>query len=121
MIINETFIWLYVTAKVGNALCILGAISAAVSTISAITIVIGLTDSSGANALVTVRRIFFATLIATFVSLSLGALLPSRSDATAYAAYIIGKDVTTSDEAKRLFEAAINYIEDNTRKEHKND
>lgn len=121
MIIDETFIWIYVASKVGNALCILGAISAAVSTISALTMVIGLSDSSWANALVTVRRMFFSTLITTFVSLSLGTLLPSRSDATAYAAYVIGKDVTSSTEAKRLFEAAINYVEGNNIKEHKND
>ena len=54
-------------------------------------------------------------LTTAFVSLCLGALLPSKSDATAYAAYVIGKDVTSSPEAKRLFEAAINYIEGNTR------
>ncbi len=121
MIIDETFIWIYVAAKVGNALCILGVISAVVSAFSSIAIVIGLCDSDWTNALVTVRRMLFITLITAFVSLSLGALLPSRSDAVTYAAYVIGKDVTTSGEAKRLFNAAINYIEDNTRKEHKND
>lgn len=121
MIIDETFIWIYVAAKVGNALCILGATSAAISTISALTMVIGLADSSRLDDLVTVRRMFFTTLITTFISLSLGALLPSRSDATAYAAYVIGKDVTSSAEAKRLFEAAINYVEGNNIKEQKHE
>ena len=121
MIIDETFIWLYTAAKVGDALCILGAISAAVSAFSAIAIVIGLSESSWANALVIVRRMFFTTLSTTFISMSLGALLPSRSDAAAYAAYVIGKDVTSSTEAKRLFEAAINYVEGNAIKEQKHE
>ena len=117
MIINETFIWLYVTAKIGEALSVLGVISAVVSAISAIVIGVNLTDRYWENALVTVRRVFFTMLITAFISLSLGALLPSKSDATAYAAYVIGKDVTSSAEAKRLFEAAINYVEGNNIKE----
>ena len=121
MIIDETFIWLYVAAKVGNALCILGTISAVVSLFSVIAIAIGLSESSWANAQAIVRRMFFTMLITTFISLSLGALLPSRSDAAAYAAYVIGKDVTSSTEAKRLFEAAINYVEGNTIKEQKHE
>lgn len=121
MIIDETFIWIYVAAKVGDALCMLGAISAAVSAFSALAIVIGLGDKDYTNALVTAKRVLFAALITTFVSMSLGALLPSRSDATAYAAYVIGKDVTSSAEAKRLFEAAINYVEGNTIKEQKHE
>ena len=119
MIIDETFIWIYVTAKVGNALCILGVISAVVSAFSSIAIMIGLGDHDWTNALVTVRRVLFTTLITAFVSLSLGALLPSRSDAVAYAAYVIGKDVTSSAEAKRLFKAAINYVEGNNIKAQK--
>lgn len=119
MIINETFVWLYVTAKVGNALIVLGGVSAVVGAISAIVIGVNLGDRDWANALVTVRRVFFTMLITAFISLSLGALLPSKSDATAYAAYVIGKDVTTSAEAKRLFEAAIDYLEGNTGKEQK--
>lgn len=117
MIINETFVWLYVTAKVGDALCVLGVVSAIVGTISAIVMLGALGDSNWVNALVTVRRVFFAMLVTAFISLSLGALMPSRSDAIAYAAYVIGKDVTSSVEAKRLFDAAINYIEGNTGKE----
>lgn len=117
MIIDETFIWLYIAAKVGNALRILGIISATVSAFSAITIVIGLGDNNWTNALVTVRRVLFATLTTTCISLSLGVLMPSASDATAYAAYAIGKDVTSSAEAKRLFEAVINYVEGNNIKE----
>ena len=119
MIINETFMWLYVTAKIGNALCVLGIVSIVVGAISAIVMAVNLWDSDWANALVTVRRVFFTMLITAFISLPLGTMLPSKSDATAYAAYVIGKDVTTSAEAKRLFEAAINYIEGNTRKEQK--
>ena len=116
MIINETFVWLYVTAKVGNAFLVLGVVSAVVGAISAIVIGVNLGDRDWENALVTVRRVFFTMLITAFISLSLGAMLPSKSDAAAYAAYVIGKDVTTSNEAKRLFEAAINYIEGNARK-----
>lgn len=119
MIINETFIWLYVAAKVGNALFVLGIASAIVAVISAAVIGINIDDRNWTNALVTVRRVVFTTLITAVVSFSLSALLPSKSDATAYAAYVIGKDVTSSAEAKRLFEAAINYIEGNTRKEQK--
>lgn len=121
MIINETFIWLYVVAKVGEALCVLGVISAVVGAISAIVIGVNLTDRYWENALVTVRRVFFTMLITTFISLSLCALLPSKSDAAAYAAYIIGKDVTSSAEAKRLFETAINCIEGDTRKDQKHE
>ena len=50
-------------------------------------------------------------LVTSFISLAMFALLPSISDVKAYAAYVIGKDVATSDEAKRLFNAAINYLE----------
>lgn len=117
MIIDETFIWLYVTSKVGDALCVLGVVSAVVGVISAIVLGFNIEDSNWTNSLVTVRRMFFTMLVTAFVSLSLSALTPSKSDATAYAAYVIGKDVTSSAEAKRLFEAAINYIEGNTRKE----
>ena len=117
MIIDETFMWLYITAKVGNALCVLGVVSAVVGIISAIVMAIELSDRDLVNAMGTVKRVFFAMLITTLISLSLCALMPSRSDAISYAAYVIGKDVTTCDETKRLFEAAINYIEGNTRKE----
>lgn len=121
MIIDETFIWIYVAAKVSDALCILGAISAVVSAFSAVAILIGFGDRDWANALVTARRMLFATLITAFISLSLSALLPSKSDVTSYAAYVIGKDVTSSAEAKRLFEAAINYVEGNTRNKQKHE
>lgn len=121
MIIDETFMWLYVTAKVGNALCVLGVISAVVGVISAIVLGINIEDRNWTEASITVRRTFFAMLITTLISLSLCALMPSRSDAIGYAAYVIGKDVTSSAEAKRLFDAAINYIEGNTRKEQNND
>lgn len=117
MIIDETFMWLYITAKVGNALCVLGVISAVVGVISAIVMGLNMADGEWIKAMGTVKRVFFAMLITTLISLSLGALMPSRSDAIGYAAYIIGKDVTSSVEAKRLFDAAINYIEGNTRKE----
>ena len=91
MIIDETFIWLYVASKVSDALCILGAISAVVSIISALTIAIGLGDRNWTNALVTARRMLFTTLITAFISLSLCALLPSKNDAASYAAYEIGR------------------------------
>lgn len=121
MIINETFVWLYVTAKVGDALCVLGFASAVVGLISAIVIGLNIEDRNWRESLVTVRRVFFTMLVTAFVSWSLSALMPSKSDATAYAAYVIGKDVTSSAEAKRLFDAAINYIEGNTRKEQSNE
>lgn len=121
MIINETFMWLYVTAKVGEALCVLGFMSVVAGLICAIVMGLNIEDRNWTNALVTVRRVFFTMFVTAFVSLSLGVLMPSKSDAISYAAYVIGKDVTSSAEAKRLFEAAINYIEGNTRKEQSND
>lgn len=111
MIIDETFMWLYVTAKIGNALCVLGIATAIVGAISAIVMGFNVGDREWKDALITVKRVFFTMLVTSFISLSAYALTPSRDDVKAYAAYAIGKDVATSAEAKRLFDAAINYIE----------
>lgn len=111
MIINETFMWLYVTSKISNAFCCLGAVSLICSIICAIVKGVNMDDSDWREAQITLRRLFYITFTIGTTALTLSSVLPSTNDVKAYAAYAIGKDVVTSNEAKALFNTALKYID----------
>lgn len=106
MIIDETFMHLYILYKVGNAcgsLCFFGLIFAIISF---------------AALCVTEEKLFAWTLgISTLITASLFfvfAITPSKQEVTAYAVYAIGEKCVTSETANRMLDAAINYLEGNS-------
>ena len=111
MIINETFMWLYVTSNIGAAFCILGVFFTIVSAVTAIAIGVNYEDRDWVKAIPTLRRLFYTSMTLACIGLTVSAVLPSKNDVKAYAAYAIGKDVVTSNEAKALFNSALKYID----------
>lgn len=111
MIINETFMWLYVAYKVGSGLLTIGVVSAICCLTTVIIKGANYEDRDWDKAQPVLSRLLYTTLIIAGVTLSCSSIAPSRDDVKAYAAYAIGKDVATSDEAKRLFNAALKYLE----------
>lgn len=111
MIINETFMWLYVASKVGASSCVLGVFFTIVSVTAAIVIGVNYDDRDWVKAVAHLRRLFYTSMMLACIGLTVSAVLPSKNDVKAYAAYAIGKDVVTSNEAKALFNTALKYID----------
>lgn len=109
MIIDETFMWLYIACRIGKAFITLGWLSIVISIILAIAKIE--IDSREVDTHRVLSKSLCVALVLTVVSFPIGAITPSSDECKAYAAYAIGKDVATSDEAKRLFNAALKYIE----------
>ncbi len=102
MIIDETFMLLYKLYKVGNACGLLSLLS------------LFFVMFSFASCLVEEKPFGWAFGISTFITTSLlfvFAITPSKQEVTAYAAYAIGEKCVTSETAKRMLDAAINYLE----------
>lgn len=101
MIIDETFMWLYAAFKVGRACLVLGCASALFAICSFIIAW-------------EISRSIKPTLICVVFSalcFFIAALAPTFNDVKGYAVYRIGSDAENSDDAKRLFEAAMKMIE----------
>ncbi len=111
MIIDETFMWLYTAYKFGQ-MCFAPFSVACFASIISIMLYVEPMEKSAPIAV----KIWKISAYVIPISLCFGLITPSENELKAYAAYAIGKDVTTSDEAKRLFNAAINYIEGQTTK-----
>ena len=118
MIIDETFMMLYWLHKVGQACVPLGAISGLASVSL---LVAGITFSLGDEFHPADRKehelgrkilsFLWISVPALFVFILVGCLSPSKDELKAYAAYRIGEKVVTSDEAQRLMNAALMYLE----------
>jgi hypothetical protein len=109
MIIDETFMWLYVAYKIGKVCGVM----AVIFLLSIIPFIAMVGENCGEKNLwykLGVKGILVA-FIGAIVCAPIGVLTPDAEEVKAYAAYAIGKNVTTSDEGKRLFDAAINYLE----------
>lgn len=111
MIIDETFMWLYAAYKFGQ-MCFAPFFVACVALLIGIPLYLDPVNNSERIAV----KIWKISAYVIPISLCFALITPSENELKAYAAYAIGKDVTTSDEAKRLFNAAINYIEGQTTK-----
>lgn len=112
MIIDETFMWLYLAYKFSAV-----AVATLVGCLFASVIVIPMyVDPMGKSDRIALK-IWKISAFAIPISVFFAVVTPSEDELKAYAFYAISKDVTTCDETKRLFDAAINYIEGNTRKE----
>lgn len=110
MIINETFMWLYAAYKFGQ-------VCTALAAISALLCVIALTISfdGGERGESIARFIWIASLFVLPITISIAIITPGEAELKTYAAYAIGKDVVNSDESKELFNAAIKFIEGETK------
>ena len=112
MIIDETFMWLYLFYKVGGA-C--GPVAGVLGLTSLILLVLGmgfciedLTDSNLGKRLL---RGLWVSIPLTLVFMCIACVAPRMNELKAYAAYRIGEKVVTSEEAHRLMNAALLYLE----------
>lgn len=110
MIINETFMWLYAAYKFGEVCAIIAVISAILCLIAFPIAVEG--DERGESI---AKFIWIASLFVLPINVLIATITPGEAELKAYAAYAIGKDVVNSDESKELFDAAIKFLEGETR------
>ena len=117
MIIDEVFMMLYWLYKVGQACVPLGVISGFASASLCIAgIAFSLSDDHpfGRKEHELGRKMLsflWISVPALFVFILVGFLSPSKDELKAYAAYRIGEKVVTSEEAHRLMNAALLYLE----------
>lgn len=106
MIIDETFMWLYATFKIGRAFIIPMVLS-----VIALLVMIPIFfefGERGRDLAIKVWKICpFVFVISTFMV----TLTPDSNEVYQYLKYTIGEKVANSDEAKRLIEATINKLE----------
>ena len=101
--------WLYAAYKFG-AVC---AVFAFIIVILCF-IVIPIFFEGGERGESIARFTWIASLFVLPITISIAIITPSKAELKAYAAYAIGKDIATSNEAKSLFNAALKYIEGET-------
>lgn len=116
MIIDETFMWLYLAYKF-TAVAVAAFVGCGFASLIVIPMYFEPMGESDRIALKVWKISAFVIPVSLFIAL----ITPSENELKAYAFYAISKDVTTCDETKRLFDAAINYIEGNARKGQSND
>ena len=118
MIIDETFMWLYWMHKAGNV-CIGFAAASGIASVALG--LFGCIFSFQADLDINKHEIKAGKKMLSCLRFSVPALMffilmagiaPSRDELKAYAAYRIGEKVVTSDEAQRLMNAALLYLED---------
>lgn len=109
MIINETFMWLYAAYK-------LGAACEAFSFFILILCFIALPiyGEGGERGISIARFIWIASLFVLPINMLIAFIMPNEDELKAYAAYAIGKEAVTSNEAKALFNSALKYIDGKT-------
>lgn len=105
MIIDETFMHLYILYKVGNACGVLSFLGLIFVIVFAALCV---SEEKNCNRALGISTLITASLLFVF------AITPSKQEVTAYAAYAIGEKCVTSEAAKRMLDAAINYLEGNS-------
>lgn len=110
MIINETFMWLYAAYKLGEVCTALAFIGAILCLIA-----IPIADLGGERGESIAKIIWIASLFMLPINISIAIITPGETELKAYAAYVIGKDVVNSNESKELFDAAIKFLEGETK------
>lgn len=115
MIIDETFMWLYAAYKIGKMCAVLTVVSL-LSLIPFITMVGENCEEKNLWYKLGIKGIV-AVFISAMVCVPIATITPDVEEVKAYAAYAIGKDVVTSDEAKALFNSALKYIDGQTTKQ----
>ena len=110
MIINETFMWLYVAYKIGEVCTTLAFISVILCLIA-----IPVADAGGERGEAIAKFIWIASLFVLPINIAIATIAPGEDELKAYAAYAIGKDVVNSNESKELFDAAIKFLEGETK------
>ena len=117
MIIDETFMWLYWLYKVGQTCGPFAAIFAIVSLIMAAA---GCANYFQPDLDKYKKEIKFVKMMlnslwfsvpAFMLFLLVAVITPSKDELKAYAAYRIGERVVTSEEAKRMMDVALRYLE----------
>lgn len=109
MIIDETFMWLYVAYKVGHAFVIPAAVSVLASLVM---IPISIESDDNKKVYDIAFKVWKISAFVFPISLFVAVMTPSMSDVHNYAKYKIGENVVNSDDAKRLIEATINKLEE---------
>lgn len=101
MIIDETFMWLYVAFKVGRA-CLILAFAGLLGAISFFAIAC---EKNGSIKPTVACAVF--CVLCLFIAM----MTPNFDEVKGYAYYRIGSEVVDSDAAKQLFEATMNVLE----------
>ncbi len=109
MIIDETFMWLYAAYKLGEACTAFAAISAILCLIA-----FPIAAEGGEHGESIAKFIWIASLFVLPINILIACITPGEAELKAYAAYAIGKEAVTSNEAKALFNTALKYIEGQT-------
>lgn len=116
MIIDETFMWLYLFYKVGGA-C--GPVAGALGLMSFILLILGIGfsiedfsfPSTGSTLGKRLLRGLWGSIPLALVCMCIACVAPSMDELKAYAAYRIGERVVTSEAAERMMNAALLYLE----------
>ena len=117
MVIDETFMWLYWMNKAGNT-CVFFALVSGIASVGLA--MLGCMFSVQCNLDINKQEIEAGKKMLSCLWFSVPALMffilvagiaPSKDDLKAYAAYRIGEKVVSSDEAQRLMNAALLYLE----------
>lgn len=109
MIINETFMWLYAAYKLGEACTAFAFFSVILCCIA-----LPIAGEGGERGESIARFIWIASLFVLPINILIACITPGEDELKAYAAYAIGKEAVTSNEAKELFNAALKYIDGKT-------
>lgn len=110
MIINDTFMWLYAAYKFGEACTSFSFIGAILCFIA-----FPIAVEGGEHGEAIAKFIWIASLFVLPISIFIACITPGEAELKAYAAYAISKDVVNSDESKELFDAAIKFLEGETK------
>lgn len=102
--------WLYAAYKLGEA-CTAFAFFIAILCFIAFPIAV----EGGERGESMARFIWIVSLFVLPITISIAVITPSEDELKAYAAYAISKDVVNSDESKELFDAAIKFLEGETK------
>lgn len=112
---SDTFILLYWLYKLGAAFAFVGAMLLLAAGIFPLIQVMH-ADFNDISAKINCGS-YIKLAIAGLICLALGTVAPDKEELKAYAVYSIGTEVMNSQEAQRLIDAAINYIDGDDRKE----
>jgi hypothetical protein len=112
MVVDETFMWLYLFYKVGGA-C--GPVALVLGTTSGLLLIfgIGLSTEDGTERTLgkSLLRGLWVSIPLAFICMCAACVAPRMDELKAYAAFRIGEKAVTSNAAKRMMDAALLYLE----------
>lgn len=115
MIIDQTFMWLYATYKVGLALTPLAILSTIALIATVGMFIASHTSDEDKQYIPTIRKVLYWLIPVCFFTSTVAIMTPNVEDVKAYAIYAISKEVSNSPQAKELFDAGIQYLENKTK------